>query len=306
MTTDKSCADALTDGQIDELFFAAKKHGMKEAFRRTARDLLAAPPVEQPAAAPIDDELRIEAMARAMNIATDGHDRYWTGFVPSAGAALRALLELQAAPAPADEREAIPAGWRLMPPSLTQSMRMAMAKAATEYMQRTGGNSPDVIYEAALAAAPQPPAQADAREGLTDEQWEELRLIARTYNEKGFPKHAREFFARAFLTIHPARSEPRAEVTAAARDVLVERRRQIEREGLTPAHDDQHNDCEMALAAIVYAESAVGYHPSCPDTWPWSPDWFKPTTPRRDLVKARALILAEIERLDRAAPAGGA
>ena len=32
---------------------------------------------------------------------------------------------------------------------------------------------------------------------LTDEQWEELRRIARTYNEKGFPKYALEFFARA-------------------------------------------------------------------------------------------------------------
>jgi len=90
-------------------------------------------------------------------------------------------------------------------------------------------------------------------------------------------------------------------LTDAARDVLAERRRQVEQEGWTPEHDDQHEDCDMALAAIVYAESAVGYHTSCPDTWPWSPKWFKPTTPRRDLVKAGALILAEIERLDRAA-----
>ncbi|KVW13839.1 hypothetical protein WK91_21240 [Burkholderia cepacia] len=90
-----------------------------------------------------------------------------------------------------------------------------------------------------------------------------------------------------------------AGLTAAVRDVLAERRRQVEAEGWTPEHDDEHEDCEMALAAIVYAESAVGYHVNCPDTWPWSPKWFKPTTPRRDLVKAGALILAEIERLDR-------
>ncbi|MBR8344703.1 hypothetical protein KDX40_13240 [Burkholderia ambifaria] len=44
-----------------------------------------------------------------------------------------------------------------------------------------------------------PPAQVATRQGLTDEQWEELRRIARTYNEQGFPKHAREFFARALL-----------------------------------------------------------------------------------------------------------
>jgi len=35
--------------------------------------------------------------------------------------------------------------------------------------------------------------------------------------------------------------------------------------------------------------------------WPWSPMWWRPTTQRRDLVKAGALIMAEIERIDRAA-----
>lgn len=65
-------------------------------------------------------------------------------------------------PAMAAEAVAIPAGWKAMPPSATTAMRMAMAKAAAEYMQRTGGNSPDAIYEAGFAAAPQP-AQADAR-----------------------------------------------------------------------------------------------------------------------------------------------
>jgi len=39
---------------------------------------------------------------------------------------------------------------------------------------------------------------------------------------------------------------------------------------------------------------------SRPDVWPWGGFTWKPTTPRRDLVKAAALILAEIERLDRA------
>lgn len=33
--------------------------------------------------------------------------------------------------------------------------------------------------------------------------------------------------------------------------------------------------------------------------WPWSREWWKPKNPRRDLVKAGALIVAEIERLDR-------
>ncbi len=34
--------------------------------------------------------------------------------------------------------------------------------------------------------------------------------------------------------------------------------------------------------------------------WPWGQQWWNPTTTRRDLVKACALALAEIERLDRA------
>ena len=36
-----------------------------------------------------------------------------------------------------------------------------------------------------------------------------------------------------------------------------------------------------------------------PPSWPWVRRWWKPTDRRRDLVKAGALILAEIERLDR-------
>ncbi|WP_186269985.1 hypothetical protein [Burkholderia gladioli] len=95
-------------------------------------------------------------------------------------------------------------------------------------------------------------------------------------------------------------------LTAAARDVLAERARQVSVEGWTPEHDDTHDEEELTLAAIVYAESAVGYHPDCPDSWPWSVDWFKPTTPRRDRVKAAALLLADIERIDRAEAAQGA
>ncbi|MDN7419555.1 hypothetical protein [Burkholderia dolosa] len=78
------------------------------------------------------------------------------------------------APAQAPEPAMILASWKLMPTSLTQAMRMTMADAAAAYMQRTGGNSPDVIYDAAIAAAPEPPAQADARVGLTGELREAL------------------------------------------------------------------------------------------------------------------------------------
>lgn len=98
--------------------------------------------------------------------------------------------------------------------------------------------------------------------------------------------------------------------------LLDERQRQVSAEGWTPAHDDQHRNNDMAFAAACYAfhaaaaswdleDGGVPYdsHP-VPKNWPWEPDWWKPTDPRRDLVKAGALIIAEIERIDRAAGIG--
>lgn len=89
-------------------------------------------------------------------------------------------------------------------------------------------------------------------------------------------------------------------------DVLAERRRQIETEGWTPLHDDAHDVGDLSSAAMGYAQSAACQlsHDGLtlegtPLFWPWEASWFKPSTARRDLIKAGALILAEIERLDR-------
>lgn len=91
-------------------------------------------------------------------------------------------------------------------------------------------------------------------------------------------------------------------------DVINERQRQIEKEGWSLNHDDEHDDGEMARAAACYAacgsvtsiESAFRMSDLLKELWPWSRDWWKPKDPRRDLVRAGALILAEIERIDRA------
>ena len=100
------------------------------------------------------------------------------------------------------------------------------------------------------------------------------------------------------------------ESTDAARDVLAERRRQIDVECWAPGRDDYvHEYGELADAAACYAHHSgmrssegLSGNLSEPFTfWPWASEWWKPTTPRRDLVKAGALILAEIERLDRLA-----
>lgn len=96
--------------------------------------------------------------------------------------------------------------------------------------------------------------------------------------------------------------------------IAQERQRQMEQEGWTERHDDQHDRNELNIAARIYAlhaealaysESNVTFRDvrrSTPQDWPWHPDWWKPSdNPIRDLTKAGALIAAEIDRLQRAA-----
>ena len=97
------------------------------------------------------------------------------------------------------------------------------------------------------------------------------------------------------------------DISQAEMDIYDERRRQIDAEGWTPEHDDQHHNGSMARAAAAYAvhtslsdEVYQSGHIN-PAFWPWAEKWWKPTNRRRDLVKAGALIIAEIERLDRLA-----
>lgn len=111
---------------------------------------------------------------------------------------------------------------------------------------------------------------------------------------RGITDHCEELQARI------AELESRT-VTAAAADVLAERQRQVKAEGWTAERDDGYQNSELADAAACYAIHAHNQGFSTPAHWPWSQDWWKQTSPRRDLVKAGALILAEIERLDRAA-----
>lgn len=86
----------------------------------------------------------------------------------------------------------------------------------------------------------------------------------------------------------------------AVHDVLAERKRQIQVEGFTPVHDDEYQPGTMADAAMAYLVSAQGRKDIALDYWPWR-DGFKPKNRRHDLVRAAALLIAEIERMDRAA-----
>lgn len=90
-------------------------------------------------------------------------------------------------------------------------------------------------------------------------------------------------------------------------DVVDERFRQRYEEGWTPDHDEGHADGELAQAAAWYAlpiPIRTALDTNDIDLWPFDWEWFKPTDRRRDLVKAGALIIAEIERLDRLEKAG--
>lgn len=91
-------------------------------------------------------------------------------------------------------------------------------------------------------------------------------------------------------------------------EIAAERERQKTVEGWTPEHDDEHDQGALATAAASYALHAGdmvnpnrdGYAACPPAFWPFDSEWWKPKTPRRDLIRAGALIVAEIERLDRA------
>ncbi|MGQ9945983.1 hypothetical protein [Pseudomonas aeruginosa] len=112
------------------------------------------------------------------------------------------------------------------------------------------------------------------------------------------------------------RTDQAGQVPQAWLDVQAERRRQVEAEGWTPEHDDEHDSGEIACAAVCYAlppahpariEGALGRYGRDPNIWPWTRDWWKPAPNdrRRELIKAGAVVLAEIERLDRAAATQG-
>lgn len=87
--------------------------------------------------------------------------------------------------------------------------------------------------------------------------------------------------------------------------IAAERERQITVEGWTAEHDDGHTKCELNEAARAYARAAEvqirsGVHPDHSGFWPWDAAWWKPSPdPIRNLVKAGALIAAEIDRLQR-------
>lgn len=92
--------------------------------------------------------------------------------------------------------------------------------------------------------------------------------------------------------------------------IAEERQRQIDKYGYTAEHDvmeytEEGSVCEqLAEAAACYATPAYqrdvnNNFVGCPIKWPWMEQFWKPTPENRirELVKAGALLAAEIDRL---------
>lgn len=93
-----------------------------------------------------------------------------------------------------------------------------------------------------------------------------------------------------------------------ARELVEERERQVDVEGFAPARDDALPPHELSMMAASYAiepswrsMAIAAGDARVPMTWPRTKASWKPRDDRRDLIRAGALILAAIERIDRAA-----
>lgn len=91
--------------------------------------------------------------------------------------------------------------------------------------------------------------------------------------------------------------------------IAAERRRQIEEECRTAEHDADHDAGELVYAARAYLRAhdwrrqfrsgndVIKRYVLADNLWPWSPADFKPRSDVDDLVRAGALIAAELDRI---------
>lgn len=132
---------------------------------------------------------------------------------------------------------------------------------------------------------------------LTDDAYEAMRNAMWSAETSDIFSPTREQCKAGYAALIAAKP-----INHAITDIAAERRRQIEEENFSFKNDDLYTDGELADAAACYIASFDKLPSGSRQAlWPWLEDWWKSTTYRRDLVKAGALIAAEIERLDRAA-----
>lgn len=90
-------------------------------------------------------------------------------------------------------------------------------------------------------------------------------------------------------------------------EIILERFRQIEEYDYDASHDDTHRQGEIAAMAAAYSQlstdhenEAVQQHVQG-ELWPWDETMPRHHSRRDLLITAAALLVAEIERIDRAA-----
>jgi hypothetical protein len=99
------------------------------------------------------------------------------------------------------------------------------------------------------------------------------------------------------VTYKDAASEPAPQRTGHQR-IENERQRQIDREGYSTSHDDEHSTGELVAAAACYGNCHDASSPM-PHRWPWESAAWKPKDRLRNLERAGALYLAAAERARR-------
>lgn len=109
-----------------------------------------------------------------------------------------------------------------------------------------------------------------------------------------------------FLKVKESKNEDEAVLLSAmAQDVLreiaKERVRQVTKEGWSEQHDDRYTNGELSRAAGSYVLHKYVEGAPPPMSWPWPDEWWKPSkdSKYKDLIKAAALIVAELERMRR-------
>lgn len=142
---------------------------------------------------------------------------------------------------------------------------------------------------------------AAAREAL------ETLIKHQTFLNKSVGRNPHESKTIAFAKQSLAALDSELPVSAGVTLISAERARQVLEEGFDAVHDDsEHEEGDIAGAGTAYADHAVrqmaagvplaGRPPD--QTWRWSYQRWKPTDdPLRNLVKAGALIAAEIDKI---------
>ncbi len=247
-------------------------------------DLLEAPVAQAQHSVPDHAEL-LQALERTHAGHMVGHDQsdqpkggYSDGYVNGFGECIKVARKVLAA-APAQAQHSVPDGYRLI-----RLEHFAAIKAQLD------------------------PKQVDAYRGRNI--YDEDKVYANWNECRSALDEIKDVFQQIDWDAENELAEllaaaPGTEVPQAWLDVQAERRRQVEVEGYHGFRDNHYISYELSKAARAYIE--VSWHAlsgglPCkkPESWPWMTG-FKWSDGRTMLVKACALALAEIERLDRAA-----